>query len=80
MLSNATNQTKSTVELGYMCPRGLMKGFHNFSMHAKYDVSIHSKVMAKVEKFFFATNKERTHLMLLNFCPILFCYMEIKYS
>ena len=23
MLSNATNQPKSTVELGYMCPRGL---------------------------------------------------------
>ena len=22
MLSNATNQPKSTVELGYMCPRG----------------------------------------------------------
>ena len=24
MLSNATNQPKSTVELGYMCPRGLL--------------------------------------------------------
>ena len=24
MLSNATNQPKSTVELGYMCPRGLI--------------------------------------------------------
>ena len=24
MLSNATNQSKSTVELGYMCPRGLL--------------------------------------------------------
>ena len=23
MLSNATNQPMSTVELGYMCPRGL---------------------------------------------------------
>ena len=23
MLSNATNQPKSTVELGYICPRGL---------------------------------------------------------
>ena len=23
MLSNATNQPKSTVEIGYMCPRGL---------------------------------------------------------
>ena len=23
MLSNATNQPKSTAELGYMCPRGL---------------------------------------------------------
>ena len=23
MLSNATNQPESTVELGYMCPRGL---------------------------------------------------------
>ena len=23
MLSNATNQPKSTVELGYLCPRGL---------------------------------------------------------
>ena len=23
MLSNATNQPRSTVELGYMCPRGL---------------------------------------------------------
>ena len=23
MLSNATNQPKSTVELGYKCPRGL---------------------------------------------------------
>ena len=23
MLSNATNQPKSTVEVGYMCPRGL---------------------------------------------------------
>ena len=23
MVSNATNQRKSTVELGYMCPRGL---------------------------------------------------------
>ena len=24
MLTNATNQPKSTVELGYMCPRGLL--------------------------------------------------------
>ena len=24
MLSKATNQPKSTVELGYMCPRGLL--------------------------------------------------------
>ena len=24
MLSNATNQPKSNVELGYMCPRGLL--------------------------------------------------------
>ena len=24
MLSNATNQPKSTVELGYMCPQGLL--------------------------------------------------------
>ena len=24
MLSNATNQPMSTVELGYMCPRGLL--------------------------------------------------------
>ena len=24
MLSNATNQPKLTVELGYMCPRGLL--------------------------------------------------------
>ena len=23
MLTNATNQPKSTLELGYMCPRGL---------------------------------------------------------
>ena len=30
MLSYATNQPKSTVELGYMCPRGLL-GQHSSS-------------------------------------------------
>ena len=31
MLSNATNQPKSTVELGYICPRGLtLRRIHHF--------------------------------------------------
>ena len=30
MLSNATNQPKSNVELGYMCPRGLLG--HNINV------------------------------------------------
>ena len=35
MLSNATNQPKSTVELGYMCPRG-----HSVSFRLNYFIDL----------------------------------------
>ena len=38
MLSNATNQPKSTVELGYMCPRGLL-GPPNSDTHQVVEIS-----------------------------------------
>ena len=37
MLSNATNQPKSTVELGYMCPRGLTGPWKILMLSKRYE-------------------------------------------
>ena len=58
MLSNATNQPKSTVELGYMCPRGLS------GPPAVNDVwNVHiAPIYAKPEtSFYHVIGKERTN-------------------
>ena len=61
MLSNATNQPKSTVELGYMCPRGLTEPYNKIAF------SLYSSLLSI--RYFELGNPETWKPLLFNDIP-----------